>query len=303
MTILILGGADDDHAVHVHRELSTRQSDAEFLDTRHFPTRLQIAYDPAGGAGHFVLENRRKIKFDEIQAIYWRCYNGVGAADLPDAEQSHIARNDARSLLESLLIDLPVRWVNGWHAFQLHQTKAVAFQSVAKLGVPVPATLLANDTDAVRAFAAAHPRCIFKPVQGGAHTRRLTGDHLTDENLLTLSVAPVTLQEEIEGTNIRVFVAGERVLACEVRTEAIDFRDDIEPRIVAVDLPAEIAEQSLRIARSLELLWTGIDFRRTPAGEYYFLEANPSPMFLGFERRSGLPLTSALVNLLTSPHP
>jgi hypothetical protein len=30
-----------------------------------------------------------------------------------------------------------------------------------------------------------------------------------------------------------------------------------------------------------------------------FLEANPSPMFLGFEKATGLPLTEALVKLLT----
>lgn len=298
MTILILGGADDEHAMHVHRELLTRGRDAEFLDTRYFPAQLQIAYDPAAGTGHFVLENGRKLGFEQISSIYWRCYNGVGEADLPDAEQSHIARNDARSLLESLLIDLPVRWVNGWNGYQLHQTKAVAFQRVAKLGVRVPATLLANDPQSVRDFAAAHPRCIFKPVQGGAHARRVTPEHLSDTNLLSLSVAPVTLQEEIVGTNIRVFVAGERVLACEVRTEAIDFRDDGQPQIIACELPREIAEQSQRIATALELRWTGIDFRRTPAGEHYFLEANPSPMFLGFEGRCGLPLTDAIVSLL-----
>jgi hypothetical protein len=298
MTILILGGADDEHAVHVHRELLTHGRDAEFLDTRHFPARMQIAYDPAAGAGHFVLETGRKIPFEEITAIYWRCFHGVGAAELPNAEQAYIARNDARSLCESLLIDLPTRWVNGWSAFQLHQTKAVAFRRVAQLGVRVPETLLANDAAAVRAFAAVHPRLIFKPVQGGAHTRRVTPDHLSDANLLSLSAAPVTLQEEIDGTNIRVFVAGERVLACEVRTDAIDFRDDAAPEIIAIDVSHELAAQSRAIAHALDLIWTGIDYRRTPGGDHFFLEANPSPMFLGFERRCGLPLTESLLALL-----
>jgi len=32
-----------------------------------------------------------------------------------------------------------------------------------------------------------------------------------------------------------------------------------------------------------------------------FLEANPSPMFLGFEERTGLPLTESLTELLVSP--
>jgi D-alanine-D-alanine ligase-like ATP-grasp enzyme len=42
-----------------------------------------------------------------------------------------------------------------------------------------------------------------------------------------------------------------------------------------------------------------MDFRLTADGRYVFLEANPSPMFLGFEKATGLPLTEALVKLLT----
>jgi hypothetical protein len=34
-------------------------------------------------------------------------------------------------------------------------------------------------------------------------------------------------------------------------------------------------------------------------GEYVFLEANPSPMFLGFQDATGLPLAEILAELLT----
>src|SRR5262249_20773736 len=161
-------------------------------------------------------------------------------------------------------IQLPTRWVNGWRGYQLHQTKPVQLAMVAELGVSVPATVLANDAEAVRAFAAAHPRAIFKPVQGGAHTRRVTPAHLSDANLHNLRYAPVTLQEEVPGTNTRVFVAGSQVLACDVQSEAIDFRDTPASPIVPHQLPAEMEETSLKIARTLDLLWTGMDFRLTP---------------------------------------
>ena len=84
----------------------------------------------------------------------------------------------------------------------------------------------------------------------------------------------------------------------EVRTDAIDFRDDPDPRIEPIELPSEIELQCLEIARMLDLLWTGIDFRRTDEGRFVFLEANPSPMFLGFEDRTGLPLTESLAAVL-----
>ena len=299
MTIVILGGADDDHAVHMHHHLSTLGHDVEFLNSLDFPTHIQIGYDPLANAGEIRLTSGRSLVIEQIQSIYWRCYNGIGPINLPDPEQAHIAHNDARSLFESLLINLPCRWVNGWDGFQLHQTKGAALSRVANLGVPAPATLLANDAEAIRAFAEIHPCCIFKPVQGGAHTRRLTGDHLSAANLANLAFAPVTLQEEIAGTNIRAFVAGDEVLACEIATAEIDFRDDPTPRISPHQLPPALVERSRRIAGALHLLWAGIDYRLSHAGEYYFLEANPSPMFLGFQQRTGLPLTQALSRLLT----
>src|SRR5262249_476501 len=142
-------------------------------------------------------------------------------------------------------------------------------------------------------------RSIFKPVQGGAHARRLTANELTPENLLSLRIAPVTLQDEIPGTNIRAFVVGDAVLACEVKTAAVDFRDDHAPEIRVPELSPEQQERCRQIARKLELVWTGIDFRLTPDGTYVFLEANPSPMFIGFQAATGLPILEALATLLT----
>lgn len=298
MTVLILGDLNDAHACHMLDYLRVQGKDVELLDSRWFPADLQIAYDPTSERGSLRLPTGRKLGFEQIGSVYWRCYNGQQAPALPDPEQAYIAVNDARGLFESLLIRMPARWVNGWRAYQLHQTKPVQLAIVAALGVPVPATLLTNDPEAVCAFAARYPLCIFKPVQGGAHTLRLTPGHLDDEHLRNLSYAPVTVQEEVPGTNIRVFVAGERVLACEVRTAELDFREDQDPHIPPHALPAEAADFCLRTARALDLLWTGIDLRLTPEGRYVFLEANPSPMFRGFEARSGLPLTESLATLL-----
>ena len=63
-------------------------------------------------------------------------------------------------------------------------------------------------------------------------------------------------------------------------------------------LPDAMLDACRQIAKRLGLVWTGIDFRLSTAGEYVFLEANPSPMFIGFEEQTGLPLTDALANLL-----
>jgi glutathione synthase/RimK-type ligase-like ATP-grasp enzyme len=283
--------------------LRKRGADAELLDSRWFPGRCALTFDPLRGAGNLRLPAGRTLGLETVRAVYWRSYPGVAAPRLPDDEQSFIAANDARSLFESLLIHLPARWVNGWRAFQLHQTKPVQLAMAAALGAPVPETVLTNDPDAVEAFAARHGRSIFKPVQGGAHTRRLTAAHLAPENLAHLACAPVTLQEEVPGTNLRVFVAGDELHCCEIRTDAIDFREDDRPRLLACDMPEDLRRWSRQIAARLELVWTGMDWRRAPDGRHFFLEANPSPMFLGFEEATGLPLTESLTRLLLEETP
>jgi glutathione synthase/RimK-type ligase-like ATP-grasp enzyme len=298
MTVLILGGDDDEHAVHVLQHLRQRGVDTELLDSRWFPSRLAITFEPATGQGRLNFPGGRRLDFRDVKSVYWRNYAGIETPILADPDQASIAQNDARGLFESALLSIPARWVNGWRAFHLHQTKPVQLARVAALGISVPPGLITNDPVSVTAFTEQIARCIFKPVQGGAHARRVTPNHLAPANVAHLAIAPITLQQEIEGTNIRVFVAGDRVLACEIKTDAIDFRDDPSPDIRARVLTPELQMDCRRIARALDLIWTGIDFRLTEAGEYVFLEANPSPMFLGFERETKQPLTEALMALL-----
>ncbi len=300
MSILILGGDDDEHARHVLQFLHRIGRQATLLDSRQFPQSLRIDWSPTSGTGRFTLPAGPAIDFGDITAIYWRSYYGVMAPALPDADQSYIAHNDARSLFESLLIQLPVRWVNSWSAFQSHQTKPAQLATLARHGIPVPATVVTNDPAAARAFLREHPRVISKPVQGGAHARRLTLSELTPQRLQNLSIAPIALQEEIAGASIRVFIAGEALHACEFETAVLDYRDDPDAKLKAIDLPADVAAFCRQAAALLGLVWTGIDLRRTSDGRYVLLEANPSPMFLGFEDRTGLPLTTSLIHLLTA---
>jgi hypothetical protein len=301
-TVVILCDPEDEHALHVQRVLTERGHRGLLLDSFDFPGELQISLRP-GEAGEVTLPDGTLVDWGDVHSIYWRNYNGVAPSALPDDEQAHIAQNDSRSLFESMLIRWRARWVNGWDAYRLHQTKPAQLDIVRSLELPravrVPATLLTNDPQAVLDFAAEHPNCIFKPVQGGAHTRPLTADHLTDAHLDNLHHAPVTVQQRIDGADIRVFLAGDRLHACRLDTEALDFREDPDVLIEPVDLPAPVADACRRIAASLHLLWTGIDLRLADDGLYYFFEANPSPMFLGFESRCPLPLTDALIHLLT----
>ena len=299
MQVLILGNPQDAHAAKIKQELSAKGIAAHYLDTNLYPTRLSISWQPDLGEGYLHLSAEDKLAFQDVKSVYWRNLASISIPNLSDTTLQTTAYNDSMSLLRTLIQALPARWVNSWAAYQFHKDKPLQLRKASQLGVTIPATLISNNPEEIRQFAKAQPKLIFKPVTGGVHTQWVTESLLERERLKkVLSLCPVALQEYIPGTNIRTYVIGESVYSAEIATTALDFRSDKDAKLIPVELPPVIKEQSIAIARAFFLEWTGIDWRRKPTGEYVFLEANPSPMFLYFEDRTGFPITQELVNLL-----
>lgn len=299
MQILVLGEDRDLHAKHIYDVLLARGVDVHYFNSRTFPTQSRISWYPDTQAGSLCLATGARLQIREIHSVYWRSFNGVFVPELPDEHQQSIAFNDAFGLMRTLLQAPSIRWINGWQAYEFHKEKPRQLAVVSNLGVTIPKTLISNDPDLIIEFANTLDRAIFKPVYGGAHAKLITPEFLAPERLkLALKLAPIALQEFIAGTNIRTYVIGDRVYSAEIRTGAVDFRDDVDLELIPLNIPQEVARMSIEIARSLMLEWTAIDWRRNNDGEYYFLEANPSPMFTYFEDKTGYSLTEELVNLL-----
>ena len=300
--VLILGEPEDEHAMYVQSLLADEGHVVRILNTARYPADFALSYGPQSNSARIEFPDGQVLDWNDIHSIYWRQFTGVGVSTLPDGEQAFIAENDSRSLVESMLFALPGKWVNSYRAWRLHQAKPAQLAKVCSLGldsaIKIPRTLLTNSRSELKGFVKSAGQCIFKPVQGGAHTRMLTDGHLGKKHLDNLKHAPITVQKYVEGTDIRVFIAGRKVMACRIETDALDFRTDDNAKIAPHALSREVSDACLRIARALNLVWTGIDMRLTENGDYYFFEANPSPMFIGFESRCRLPLTEALIDLL-----
>ncbi len=301
MNILVLGNSEDAHAAHIKHALSAAGATVDYLDTRLFPTELRVSWQPDTQVGHLTLPEGRKLELQEIHSVFWRNFSGVDVPALKDSYQQRIAENDSMSALRSLMQACPARWVNSWQAYQFHKEKPLQLSKVKQIGVTIPATLITNDPEEVIQFTQYQGKLIFKPVYGGAHAQFVTESHLEQKRLsLALRISPITLQEYIPGTNIRSYVIDDSVYAAEIRSQALDFREDVQAELIALELPESIQQQCREIAKALMLEWTAIDWRKTPTGEYVFLEANPSPMFLHFEQQTGFPITEELIKLLMS---
>lgn len=299
MNILILGNSSDAHAAHLRNALTQAGATVDYLDTRLFPTKLLLSWQPDAQEGCLTLPEGRKLNLQDIHSVFWRNFCGVYIPSLEDENQLRIAYNDAASALRSLIQACPARWVNSWKAYQFHKEKPLQLSKADQIGVKIPATLISNDPQQVIEFVQSQVKAIFKPVYGGAHAQFVTESHLDSKRLsLALSLAPVTIQEYIPGTNIRSYVIGKRVYSAEIRSNSLDFREDSQAQLIPVELPQSVQQQCIAITKVFMLEWTAIDWRLSPQGEYVFLEANPSPMFLHFEGQTGFPITQQLVKLL-----
>ncbi len=241
MNILILGSDADFHAAYLKECLIAKGIKVDYLDTRLFPTKLKISWQPIIHTGCLVFPDGRKLHLADVHKVFWRSFGGVNVPKLTDSDQKTIAVNDALGLLRSFMKSTPEKWVNSWSAYQFHKEKPLQLSLANQIGVTIPATLITNDADEIIEFERAFQDVIFKPVYGGSHTQFLTKELLEIDRMnLVLSISPVTLQEYIPGTNIRSYVIGEKVYSAEIRSSSLDFREDNQAKLIYLETPEDI---------------------------------------------------------------
>lgn len=297
--IIVLGQADS-HVERVLAAIRKRDVEAMGIDTRDFPLKLAMAFNaetPTVGS-LYCRDAQREIPLESIQSVYWECFTGITAPPVFGPEQD-FAYHELETAVRTLFFNLECRWVNPPEAVTHHQYKVNQLKLVNQMDVRTPETLVTNSPEALLKFL---ERCygevIAKPLIGLGLISKISTVDLQPEGLMRLANLPVLFQEYISGTDVRVHVVGDKLFASEIRSETINYKTDQATRIVPVEIPDGIAEQTLAIAKKLNLVLAGIDWRCTPDGEYVFFEANPSPKFLLFEDTTGQPITEALVDTL-----
>ena len=231
-------------------------------------------------------------------------FNGQGLnpepVNLLTASQQRIYT--AHESLVNWLEVAPLRVMNRLSAMGSNQSKPYQAQLIAQAGFSIPPTLITNDPEAVRTFQQTYPRVIYKSISAVRSVVRELGRSAFNE-LEKIRYLPTQFQAYIPGENIRVHVAGERVFATRIRSDAIDYRyagqAGLDFGLEEVYIEEEVTERCLRLSRLLELPLCGIDLKRTPSGELYCFEANPSPAFSFYQEPTGQDIAAAVVSYLS----
>jgi glutathione synthase/RimK-type ligase-like ATP-grasp enzyme len=301
--ILVAGGLADSVTELVCARLAERGYAYRLLDLGSYPAGYRVAWRwRDSGPQGTIAGPDWSLDLAEITGVYVRFLGPEGRLPLKATpETADVLRAEADAGLVAVLEDLPCPVVNRVAGGMSNNSKPYQTLVLRRAGLRVPPTLVTNDAEAVHAFYAAHGAVIYKSISGvRSIVRRLEPDNLA--RLELLRDGPAQFQAYVPGENVRVHTVGNRVFAVRVRSQAVDYRyahlDGFTVEMEPTTLPRTIEQACLGVARDLDLLFTGIDLKRTPDGDWYCFEVNPCPGFLYFERYSRLPISAALADLL-----
>lgn len=222
-------------------------------------------------------------------------------AESPDSLlRSHFAA--FHTLLTAWCEIAPIRVVNRASAMGSNFSKPYQAQLVRAFGFRVPETLITNDPELVKQFAAGSTAIIYKSVSGvRSIVRTLEAEDLS--RLHRIQWCPTQFQKYVEGTDLRVHTVGERAFATLVESNATDYRyasndDDGHTKLTPYDVSDELADRCVALSRSMGLEFAGIDLRLTPEGDVYCFEVNPAPAFSYYELQTEQPIARAVARRL-----
>jgi glutathione synthase/RimK-type ligase-like ATP-grasp enzyme len=301
--ILLWGAPGDGPLDAVRTALDATSAHTYVLDQRRVAmmrTELEVTRD--GTLGGRIVDDDAKIDVVQVGAVYLRPIETSSACGINDLKDPTL--RCAMSVDTDLIAwaDLaPCHVINRPAAMAANNSKPYQLALIANFGFAVPETLVTTDEAAVREFSARHGSVIYKSVSGmRSIVSRLRDSKL--ETLADLANCPTQFQEYIAGTDVRVHVAGDTVIATEIRSFADDYRyasrSGADLAMEPAELPADVADRCRAMVRGMGLCVAGVDLRRTPAGAWYCLEVNPSPGFTFFEAGTGQRIATAIADLL-----
>ncbi len=301
--ILLWGLAGDAPLTAVRNVLCRQGAPVVFVDQRAV---LETVIDLIVGVdvGGTLRIGDQTVDLGAVTAVYLRPYDSRRLPHVERAGQGSPAWNHALNVEDALLswIELtPSLVVNRPTAMATNGSKPYQVSQIRLLGFGVPESLITNIPDAAQQFWTRHGTVIYKSISNvRSIVSRLTPAHL--DRFEDIAWCPTQFQQYIPGHDYRVHVVGNDIYACEVVSQADDYRYALRQgasvEIRPYDLPGDCADRCRQLAETMGLVVAGIDLRCTPDGAWYCFEVNPSPGFTYYQDATGQPIADAIARLL-----
>jgi glutathione synthase/RimK-type ligase-like ATP-grasp enzyme len=317
--VLILTRSFDPEADLVSIKLISKGIDCMRLNVEDIPNQILIKYAIKQNTDDANVQlgiNNEILDTSKISVAWLRHFDITGlnfGMDEPARTFSFQQWDDA---LHILLRTLKCKWINSPEAILQTNDRRKQLLAAKASGFNIPSTLITNDAQAAKEFYNSHHgNIVLKALHnhgvelGGKiysmYTRSVTNQDLV--RLTDLIYAPCILQEKLQKkSEMRVTVVGDRVFAARLNFHSNSKKFDDIHRCSSADIYIEaqeklrpsIIEQSIQLIKSLGLRYGAIDFVIDRSDHLVFLEVNPSGDWYWIEEETGLPITTAMADLV-----
>jgi glutathione synthase/RimK-type ligase-like ATP-grasp enzyme len=282
---------------------------------------LTQRFGPHGSIERRIVVDGNTIDLSALTAVWHRRHRTKGSSEITDARMRKFAQIETEQVLIQTWSDLAVRFLPApLGVIRAGQEKLRQLRLATALGLEIPATLVTTDPAELLAFHREHDGRLITKLLGSSSMcdaglsneySRFT-ESVSVRDLAArdcVRVCPVYAQANVpKAFELRITVVGARVFAAEIHSQSARHgRDDWRkagPAAVLYrehDLPRAIADRCVALVQSLGLTYGAIDMVVRPDGEYVFIEINPAGEYHWVEKRTGLPITAAIVDFLTQP--
>lgn len=170
-----------------------------------------------------------------------------------------------------------------------HDSKSQFYEKLRSHGFDVPRGITTNDFDSAVSFIGQTGGAVVKPACGIGSTRVVSS--LSPEDVASLRLCPVLLQERIVGDTIRVHIVGDTVvLSLRIASNgSVDSRTNTAG-FEYFRLPEAEAQKIVSANRLLGLHYAAWDIIAAEDGRYVYLDCNPGPyvMWIGPKFRAAV---------------
>lgn len=302
--IIFIADGEDYNANYIYEKTKEKGINTIFIDTRKFPLEYESLIYLTDGINKVKMGNYIGIDSNFsffIRAIFINAFNPFNYSS--DEKKFHSYRN-YYSFLYSLvnIADLNgAKVVNSPSTFWIHFYKPYTYALARKFAMKIPITFVSNKIRSIIKFYKENKNkeLVIKPVAGGDTVKLLNQEQL-EKIKSTLDYKTYIIQERIPGQEIRIFLIGYKtIISLHLITDDLDYREKQNiQEIKVIDIPNSLANSIIKFSRYIGLKFCALDFKRI-GNEYYFLDINPAPMFVGFELKSGFPITDKIINYLS----
>ncbi len=298
--MILLWGLENDSPLQLVREALIEKG-IKHLFLNHsdiLETHLEIEYSERARGTLDAYGSRYRL--EDFRAMYLRPYDFRQFPHFKDVDDKSDEWHHAitfedilwgyAELAQATVLNRPSSMLS-------NNSKPYQCMLIEKNNFKTPESLLTTDTKEALRFKEENGKIIYKSISGSRSIVNTLDNSHTDR-LEDLRWCPTQFQRFIHGEDYRVHVVGEEVFASRVVSEETDYRYGVANYELS-ELPGALNNRCISLSKSLGLGLAGIDLKRTPNGEWYCFEVNPSPAYSVYESPKGPLISHAIVRFLS----